>query len=132
MQSKKVLIVDDDSKNIFALKATLTSRGYQCLTATNAMEGIRILQTEPGIKVVLLDMMMPDVDGYQAISIIRKDRSIAHIPVIAVTAQAMVGDKEKCLQAGADDYISKPINVDILFNQLDKVLITKGGNEEGK
>ena len=116
----EVLIIDDDSRNIFALKATLASKGYSCFTSLSAKEGIDILQKNAGIKVVLLDMMMPEMDGYEALSIIKNDKTIHKIPVIAVTAQAMVGDKEKCLQAGADEYVSKPINVDELLGKLDK------------
>ena len=117
-QQKKILIIDDHSKNIFALKATLASRGYSCYTATGAKEGIDLLLNNPGIKIVLMDMMMPEMDGYEAIKIIRNSDRLSFLPVIAVTAQAMVGDREKCLQAGADDYISKPIDVDILLSKL--------------
>ena len=116
-----VLIIDDDSRNIFALKATLASKGYHCFTSQSAAEGIDLLIAEQGIKVVLLDMMMPEMDGYEALQVIKKNQKINQIPVIAVTAQAMVGDKEKCLQAGADDYISKPINVDDLLDKLNKI-----------
>ncbi len=117
-QQKNILIIDDDSKNIFALKATLTSRGYSCYTALSAKEGINLLLNNTGIKIVLLDMMMPEMDGYEALTIIRNNNKLSLLPVIAVTAQAMVGDREKCLQAGANDYISKPIDVDILLAKL--------------
>lgn len=117
---KKVLIVDDDHRNIFALRATLISRGYTCYAALSAQEGIELLLNNEGIKIVLLDMMMPEMDGYQAIDVIRSIDKIASSKIIAVTAQAMVGDKEKCLQAGANDYVSKPINVDILLKKLDE------------
>lgn len=117
---KQVLIIDDDSRNIFALKATLVSYGYTCFTAISANEGIDLLLNNAGIKIVLMDMMMPDMDGYEAIKIIRNNNKISFLTVIAVTAQAMVGDREKCLQAGADDYISKPIDVDVLLKKLDK------------
>lgn len=119
-EKKNILIIDDDSRNIFALKATLVSRGYTCYTAQSAQEGIEILLNNKGIKIVLMDMMMPEMDGYEALGIIRKSEQLAKVPVIAVTAQAMVGDKEKCLQAGATDYISKPIDVDNLLNKLEK------------
>lgn len=117
---KKVLIIDDDHRNIFALKATLLSYGYSCYTAVTAEEGIGVLLNNAGIKVVLMDMMMPETDGYEAINIIRNNNQLSSVAVIAVTAQAMVGDREKCLQAGADDYISKPVNVDVLLEKLDK------------
>jgi len=117
---KKVLIIDDDNRNIFALKATLISRGYACYTALSAEEGIETLLSNEGIEIVLMDMMMPDMDGYEAIDIIRNNHKISSSTIIAVTAQAMVGDREKCLQAGADDYVSKPIDVDVLLKKLDK------------
>lgn len=119
-ECKKVLIIDDDSRNIFALRATLVSYGHTCYTALSAQEGIDILLNDAGIKIVLMDMMMPEMDGYEAISLIRKNDKIASTTIVAVTAQAMVGDREKCLQAGADDYISKPVNVDVLLEKLVK------------
>ena len=118
MSLKKVLIIDDDSRNIFALTAILKTKGFECIAASGAEEGLQLLMNEANIGIVLLDMMMPDMDGYEAIPIIRNNEKIKHIPVIAVTAQAMVGDKEKCLQAGADNYISKPVDVDALLELL--------------
>ncbi|WP_018611081.1 response regulator [Segetibacter koreensis] len=117
---KQVLIIDDDSRNIFALKATLVSQGYTCYTSLTAREGIDLLLQNSGIKIVLMDMMMPEMDGYEAINRIRNNNKLSFLTVIAVTAQAMTGDKEKCLKAGADDYISKPVNVDELLKKLDK------------
>lgn len=116
--NNKILIVDDDPRNIFALKLTLKARGYQSETANSAEEAISILKKDGNIAVVLMDMMMPDTDGYKAISIIRGDQQISHIPVIAVTAQAMQEDRQKCLDAGANDYIKKPIDVDQLINAI--------------
>ncbi|MBL7717224.1 MAG: response regulator [Flavipsychrobacter sp.] len=115
----KILIIDDDNRNIFALKATLKAKGYECLSATSAQQGIAFLRETPGIGVVLLDMMMPDMDGYEALPAIRATHNI---PVVAVTAQAMKGDREKCLEAGANDYVSKPIDVDRLELILKKYL----------
>jgi len=117
---KKVLIVDDDNRNIFALKAVLRAKGYDCLSTTAAQEGIDRLKKERDIAVVLMDMMMPDMDGYEAIANIKSDRELQHIPIVAVTAQAMQGDREKCLAAGADAYISKPIDIDALVRILDE------------
>lgn len=111
----KILIIDDDARNIFALKATLKAYKYDSVTASSAKEGLDILKGGDGIGIILLDMMMPDMDGYEALPLIKRQYGM---PVIAVTAQAMVGDKEKCLDAGADDYISKPINVDRLLEIL--------------
>lgn len=116
---KKVLIIDDDSRNIFALQAVLKAKGFNCLTATGAREGIDLLTKQNEVSIVLLDMMMPDMDGYEALKEIR-DGAHKAIPVIAVTAQAMVGDREKCLEAGANDYISKPIDVDQLLSVLQR------------
>lgn len=118
--AKQVLIIDDDNRNIFALRATLKAKGYECFSAQSAQQGIAFLRTNPGIGIVLIDMMMPDMDGYEAIPIIKNRH--ASLPVISVTAQAMAGDKEKCLAAGADDYISKPIDVDRLFIILNKYI----------
>ncbi|MCW3073145.1 MAG: response regulator [Flaviaesturariibacter sp.] len=119
---KKVLIIDDDSRNIFALKAVLKAKGYSIVSATEAREGINILLADATIKVVLMDMMMPDIDGYEAISMIRNNSAIAGSIIIAVTAQAMVGDKEKCLAAGANDYVSKPVDIDALSGLLNRYL----------
>ena len=116
---KKILLVDDDSRNIFALKAVLKARGYQCETAATAREGIEKLGTDPAIGMILMDMMMPEMDGYEAIAQIRGNRDTAAIPIIAVTAQAMSGDKERCLKAGADAYVSKPVDVDLLSGLLE-------------
>ncbi len=118
---KKVLIVDDDPRNIFALKATLKSRSYDCVACSDAAEAIRLLETDEPVDVVLMDMMMPDMDGYEAIPVIKELENRTNLPVIAVTAQAMVGDREKCLRAGADDYISKPIDVDKLLKLLSEL-----------
>ena len=117
-------IIDDDSRNIFALSALLKAKGYQVLSATGARAGISMMQNgEAGqVGIILLDMMMPDMDGYEAIPAIRAKKALEDIPIVAVTAQAMVGDREKCLEAGADDYVSKPINVDTLIEMLDKYL----------
>lgn len=112
----KILIVDDDPRNIFALNATLKAKGFSCVTATGAVQGMKLLKEDSGIAIVLIDMMMPEMDGYEAIPLIKQ---IKPVPVIAVTAQAMVGDREKCIEVGANDYISKPVNVDQLLRLLD-------------
>ena len=116
---KKIIIIDDDDRNIFALNAVLRAKGYQCVGATSGEEGLKMLRTEPEqFGIVLVDIMMPEMDGYQVISRIKKEPELQKIPLVAVTAQAMVGDREKCLESGADNYISKPINVDKLLNIL--------------
>jgi two-component system, cell cycle response regulator DivK len=116
---KQILLIDDDPRNIFALKSVLKAKGLVCLTALSAEEGFALLNSqENNIGIILIDMMMPDMDGYEAITELRKDQRYKDIPVISVTAQAMVGDKEKCLAAGANAYISKPINIDLLMAVL--------------
>jgi CheY-like chemotaxis protein len=118
MENKKILIIDDDPRNIFALTAVLKARGFECLSRTSALEAIELLKTDEYVDVVLIDMMMPEMDGYEAIPIIKAISKRRSTPVISVTAQAMVGDREKCLAAGADGYISKPVDVDKLLELI--------------
>ena len=118
---KRVLIIDDDARNIFALSATLRSRAFECLSCMSAKEALQLLQGDEHIDAILIDMMMPDMDGYEAIPLIKNINKRAGTPVIAVTAQAMVGDREKCLEVGADDYISKPVDVDKLLQLLSTI-----------
>ncbi|TCV11555.1 response regulator receiver domain-containing protein [Sphingobacterium alimentarium] len=117
-----VLIIDDDNRNTFALSLTLKAKGYKFISCSSAEEGLDIIATQPDIGIVLIDMMMPEMDGYQAIKIMQSSDKYPDIPVIAVTAQAMSGDKERCLAAGATDYIAKPIDVDILMEILRKYI----------
>lgn len=115
---KRILIIDDDSRNIFALTATLKARDYECVSCISAEEAIALLKGEETIDAILIDMMMPEMDGYEAIPLIKAIPGRENTLIISVTAQAMKGDREKCLEAGADNYISKPINVDILLELL--------------
>lgn len=120
---KQILIIDDDTRNIFALRAVLKAKGYPSISAVSATDGLNILFEKPHeFGIILMDMMMPEMDGYEAIARIKKNKDTDDIPVLAVTAQAMVGDREKCLAAGATDYISKPINVDTLITALEKFI----------
>jgi CheY-like chemotaxis protein len=119
--NKRVLIIDDDARNIFALAATLKAKKYQTDSCDSAKDALRILRTDAAFDVILIDMMMPEMDGYEAIPFIRKIPSRVTTPIIAVTAQAMMGDREKCLAAGADGYLSKPVNVDQLFGLLQTI-----------
>ena len=121
MPQKLILIIDDDNRNIFALKAVLRAKGFGTLSAPSAQEGFDIIAENNKVSVVLMDMMMPDMDGYQAIAAMKKSEKMRDIPVLAVTAQAMVGDKERCLRAGASGYVSKPIDVDELITQIEEV-----------
>ncbi|WP_247236613.1 response regulator [Telluribacter sp. SYSU D00476] len=115
---KTILIIDDDSRNIFALTAVLKAKGYVTASAGSMKEAFELLGWHENIGVILIDMMMPDMDGYEAIPLLKADQRYKHIPVVAVTAQAMTGDREKCLAAGADAYQSKPVDVDQLMEIL--------------
>ena len=121
MEKKRVLIIDDDNRNIFALSATLKTRAFECVSCLSAEEALIILKNNEHFDAILIDMMMPDMDGYDAIPLIKEIPSQKEVLVVAVTAQAMVGDREKCLQAGADYYISKPIDVDKLLAILSTI-----------
>lgn len=115
---KRILIIDDDPRNIFALAATLKAKAYVTDSCDSAANALTLLQSDAKFDMILLDMMMPEMDGYEAIPLIRKIKLHAKTPIVAVTAQAMTGDREKCLEAGADDYLSKPVDVDQLFRLL--------------
>ena len=118
--SKHILIIDDDSRNIFALQAVLKAKKFSCLCSTSAAQGLSLLRSGEPVGIILMDIMMPDMDGYEAISAIRSNNKFSSVPIIAVTAQAMAGDKDKCLRAGANGYISKPVTIDqllILINE---------------
>jgi len=112
---KTVLLVDDDARNIFALSSVLERRGMKVLTATTGSEAVALVETNPEIAIVLMDIMMPQMDGYQTIGAIRRDPSFSRLPIIALTAKAMKGDREKCLEAGASDYLAKPVNTEQLL-----------------
>ncbi|XUM20996.1 response regulator [Bradyrhizobium oligotrophicum S58] len=112
---KTVLLVDDDARNIFALSSVLERRGMKVLTATTGSEAIDLVQSNPAIAIVLMDIMMPQMDGYQTIGVIRQNPAFVRLPIIALTAKAMKGDREKCLEAGASDYLAKPVNTEQLL-----------------
>ncbi len=118
MRKKVILIIDDNTRNIFALSAVLRSRAYSCVSAVDMKEAFSIMEERNDIGVILLDMMMPVMDGYEALPKIRSLPDYADIPIIAVTAQAMVGDRERCLNAGASDYISKPVDIEVLTKTI--------------
>jgi CheY-like chemotaxis protein len=115
---KKVLIVDDDKRNIYALTSILEARGMTVVSAENGKVGIRKLKETPDIHLVLMDIMMPEMNGFDAIKTIRKLTKFSTLPVIALTAKAMKGDREQCLAAGASDYITKPVNTDRLLAMM--------------
>ena len=113
-----VLLVDDDARNIFALSSMLERRGMNVLTATTGSEAISIIRSRPDIAIVLMDIMMPGMDGYETMQVVRADPAFRRLPIIALTAKAMKGDREKCLEAGASDYLAKPVNTDQLLSAL--------------
>jgi CheY-like chemotaxis protein/signal transduction histidine kinase/HAMP domain-containing protein len=115
---KKVLVVDDDVRNIFALSSVLERRGMVVLTAGTGREAISTLESTPDVAIVLMDIMMPDMDGYATMQAIRQNQSFRRLPIIALTAKAMKGDREKCLEAGASEYLAKPVNTDQLLSAL--------------
>jgi CheY-like chemotaxis protein len=114
----KVLIVDDDIRNIFSLTSVLESHDVEVLHAERGRDGILILEQTPGVDVALIDIMMPEMDGYETMQQIRKRAELANLPLIAVTAKAMKGDRQKCLDAGASDYIAKPVDLELLLALL--------------
>ena len=116
--NKTVLLVDDDARNIFALSSVLERRGMKVLTATTGNEAIALLDSETHPAIVLMDIMMPEMDGYQTIAKIRENPAYRRLPIIALTAKAMKGDREKCLEAGASDYLAKPVNTEQLLSAL--------------
>jgi len=118
LANRKVLIVDDDVRNVFALTGALEQCGMTVLNAESGKEGVEILKSEPDVELVLMDIMMPELDGYDTIRIIRGYQQFRTLPIIALTAKAMKGDREKCLEAGASDYIAKPVNVEQLTSLL--------------
>jgi len=111
-------LVDDDSRNIFALSSVLERRGMKVLTATTGSEAIDLIESTSELAIVLMDIMMPEMDGYQTIEKIRGNSAYRRLPIVALTAKAMKGDREKCLEAGASDYLAKPVNTEQLLSAL--------------
>jgi CheY-like chemotaxis protein len=118
LHGRRVLVVDDDVRNIFALTTVLENHEMEVISATNGRQAIDIVQTTPDLSVVLMDIMMPEMDGYETMREIRNDPRFRTLPILALTAKAMKGDREKCLKAGASDYIAKPVNTDQLLSLL--------------
>jgi CheY-like chemotaxis protein len=114
----KMLIVDDDIRNIFSLTSVLESYDVDVLHAERGKEGIAILEQHPDIDIALIDIMMPEMDGYETMRQIRSRPALADVPLVAVTAKAMKGDRQKCLDAGASDYIAKPVDIELLLALL--------------
>jgi CheY-like chemotaxis protein len=118
LPGKKVLIVDDDMRNIFALSTVLEEHDMIVVSAGNGRDAIKILQTQPDIDIVLMDIMMPEMDGIDTMREVRKIPQLKSLPIVAVTAKAMKGDREKCIEAGAWDYLSKPVDTEQMLAVL--------------
>jgi CheY-like chemotaxis protein/two-component sensor histidine kinase len=116
LRDQKVLVVDDDVRNIFALNSLLERHGMNVITATNGQDAIKLLDSNPDLSLILTDVMMPEMDGYETMRRIREIPAFRQLPIIALTAKAMKGDREKCLQAGASDYVAKPVNTSQLLS----------------
>lgn len=118
LEGAKILIVDDDIRNIYSLTSVLESYGVEVLHAESGKDGILILEQTPKVDIALIDIMMPEMDGYETMQQVRMRPALASLPLIAVTAKAMKGDRQKCLDAGASDYIAKPVDIDLLLALL--------------
>jgi len=118
LRGRKVLVVDDDARNIFALTSVLENHEVEVISATNGRQAIELIHDTPGLAMVLMDIMMPEMDGYETMREIRKEPQFRTLPILALTAKAMKGDREKCLDAGASDYIAKPVNTDQLLSLM--------------
>ena len=123
IKNKIVLIVDDEERNIYALRSYLETLEMKIITARDGEEAISILQNNPKPDIILLDIMMPVMDGYETLGAIGLNDELKNIPVIAVTAKAMKGDEEKCREAGAWDYISKPVNIEMLIEKMNRWIV---------
>jgi CheY-like chemotaxis protein len=118
LKNRKVLIADDDMRNIYSLTNALEEEGLRCITADNGKAAIRMLKEHPDIDIILMDVMMPEMDGYEATQEIRTMNKFGKLPIIALTAKAMKGDREKCLEAGMSDYIAKPVIMEQLLSLM--------------
>ena len=116
--NKTVQLVDDDSRNIFALSSVLERRGMRVLTATTGGEAVNLLLQNSEVPIVLMDIIMPEMDSYQKMQVIREKAEWRKLLIVALTAKAMKGDREKCLEAGASDYLAKPVNTEQLLAAL--------------
>jgi CheY-like chemotaxis protein len=113
-----VLVIDDDVRNIYAVTTVLEDQGMKVVFAENGRDGIELLQKTPDVGLVLMDVMMPEMDGYETMRQIRRLPQYRGLPILALTAKAMKGDREKCLEAGASDYITKPVDPDRLLSMM--------------
>ncbi len=118
LRNRKVLVVDDDARNIFALTTLLESHDMNVITATNGRQAIELIESTTDLDIVLMDIMMPEMDGFETMREIRNEERLRMLPILALTAKAMKGDREKCLDAGASDYIAKPVNTEQLLSLM--------------
>jgi CheY-like chemotaxis protein len=118
LDKRRILLVDDDMRTVYALSALLRAKGAEVLTADTGRVALEVLSQHPDIEGVLMDVMMPEMDGYEAMRRIRQDGRFERLPVIALTAKAMKGEREKCIEAGASDYLTKPIDAEQLLTML--------------
>jgi len=118
LQGRKVLIVDDDVRNVFALTSVLEARGMTVLFGENGREGLEILEANPDVDLVVMDVMMPEMDGYDAMRAVRARARFEDLPIIALTAKAMQGDRERSIASGASDYVTKPVDPDQLLSLM--------------
>ena len=118
LDGRKVLIVDDDMRNVFALTSVLEQGGMKVVAGRNGREGLDRLKANPDVDLVLMDIMMPEMDGYETMRAIRRQKPFYKLPIIALTAKAMKGDRNKCIEAGASDYLAKPVDLDKLISLL--------------
>jgi HAMP domain-containing protein/CheY-like chemotaxis protein/signal transduction histidine kinase len=118
LANRKVLVVDDDVRNIFAVSSVLERRGMTVLSAGTGREAIATIESTPDLAIVLMDIMMPEMDGYETMQVIRQNQALRRLPIIALTAKAMKGDRERCLEAGASEYLAKPVNTEQLLSVL--------------
>jgi CheY-like chemotaxis protein len=128
---KKVLLVDDDARNLFAVTSLLERAGLVVVTASTAQEGIDALTTQPDIDLALLDIMLPGIDGFQAARLIRAMDAYANLPIIALTAKAMPGDRDKCIEAGCTDFVPKPVDPELLLTVM-KNHVVRDSKRDGR
>jgi len=131
LAGRKILVVDDDVRNIFALTSTLEKQGMVVLFDERGKHAIKTLKNTPDVEVVLMDVMMPEMDGYETMRAIRQMHDRADLPIIAITAKAMAGDREKCLEAGASEYLSKPVDTAQLFAMIKRLVAARGVTADG-
>jgi CheY-like chemotaxis protein len=131
LEGCKVLLVDDDMRNLFALSRVLTEKGLKVAKAEDGAAALEALEKDPGIDIVIMDLMMPGMDGYEAMRRIRRQPRFSKLPIIALTAKAMKEDREKCIEAGANDYLAKPVDLEKMLSMMRVWLYGRQGSRRG-